>query len=130
MRMEGRGVKINEVAQQLQTSTWTLRYYEQIGVMAPVARINGIRDYSVADVNRLREVLELRQCGVKLAEIKQLIKLEMATQTTQVQRQLLQGRAVELRSEIRQLQGSLSHLEAKIATLPPDERELISGGNH
>lgn len=130
MRMEVRGVKINEVAKQLQTSTWTLRYYEQIGVMAPVARINGIRDYSVADVNRLREVLDLRQCGVKLAEIKQLIKLEMATQTTQVQRQLLQGRAVELRSEIRQLQGSLSHLEAKIATLPPDERELISGGNH
>nr|WP_232842581.1 MerR family transcriptional regulator [Levilactobacillus tujiorum] len=128
--MEVRGVKINEVAKQLQTSTWTLRYYEQIGVMAPVARINGIRDYSVADVNRLREVLELRQCGVKLAEIKQLIKLEVVTQTTQVQRQLLQGRAVELRSEIRQLQGSLSHLEAKIATLPPDERELISGGNH
>ncbi|NLR32006.1 MerR family transcriptional regulator [Levilactobacillus tujiorum] len=123
-------MKINEVAKQLQTSTWTLRYYEQIGVMAPVARINGIRDYSVADVNRLREVLELRQCGVKLAEIKQLIKLEVVTQTTQVQRQLLQGRAVELRSEIRQLQGSLSHLEAKIATLPPDERELISGGNH
>lgn len=124
-------MKINEAAKQLQTSTWTLRYYEQIGVIAPVARISGIRDYTTADVNQLREVLDLRDCGVTLAEIKQLLRLEAQAGSTAARQQLLQDRARELRLEIGRLQASLNHLDLKIETLATDsERPLVGSGTN
>jgi len=122
-------MKINEAAKQLQTSTWTLRYYEQIGVIAPVARISGIRDYTAADVNQLREVLDLRDCGVTLAEIKQLLRLETQAESTAARQQLLRDRARELRLEIGRLQASLNHLDLKIDTLAADsKRPLVGSG--
>jgi len=122
-------MKINEAAKQLQTSTWTLRYYEQIGVIAPVARISGIRDYTTADVNQLREVLDLRDCGVTLAEIKQLLRLETQAESTAARQQLLRDRARELRLEIGRLQASLNHLDLKIDTLAADsKRPLVGSG--
>lgn len=124
-------MKINEAAKQLQTSTWTLRYYEQIGVIAPVARISGIRDYTTADVNQLREVLDLRDCGVTLAEIKQLLRLETQAESTAARQQLLRDRARELRLEIGRLQASLNHLDLKIDTLAMDsERPLVGSGTN
>ncbi|KRL93650.1 MerR family transcriptional regulator [Levilactobacillus hammesii] len=124
-------MKINEAAKQLQTSTWTLRYYEQIGVIAPVARISGIRDYTAADVNQLREVLDLRDCGVTLAEIKQLLRLENQAESTAARQQLLRDRARELRLEIGRLQASLNHLDLKIDTLAMDsERPLVGSGTN
>jgi len=124
-------MKINEAAKQLQTSTWTLRYYEQIGVIAPVARISGIRDYTAADVNQLREVLDLRDCGVTLAEIKQLLRLETQAESTAARQQLLRDRARELRLEIGRLQASLNHLDLKIETLATDsERPLVGSGTN
>lgn len=124
-------MKINEAAKQLQTSTWTLRYYEQIGVIAPVARISGIRDYTAADVNQLREVLDLRDCGVTLAEIKQLLRLETQAESTAAWQQLLRDRARELRLEIGRLQASLNHLDLKIDTLAADsKRPLVGSGTN
>ncbi|WP_341779310.1 MerR family transcriptional regulator [Levilactobacillus sp. HBUAS70063] len=123
-------MKINEAAKQLRTSAWTLRYYEQIGVIAPVTRVSGIRDYTPADIDQLREVLTLRDCGVKLAEIKQLLALEQTTNTADMRRQLLQTRATELRHEIDRLQTSLTHLDAKIATMAGPKHELVGNGSH
>lgn len=121
-------MKINEAARQLQTSAWTLRYYEQIGVIAPVTRVSGIRDYAPGDIAQLREVLTLRDCGVKLAEIKQLLALEGAANTERVRQQLLQTRATELRHEIDRLQTSLGHLDDKIATLATPKQALVGNG--
>ncbi|MCH5465501.1 MerR family transcriptional regulator [Levilactobacillus tujiorum] len=124
-------MKINEAAKQLQTSTWTLRYYEQIGVIAPITRVNGIRDYTVTDINQLQEVLDLRDCGMTLAEIKQLLRLETQDESGIAQQQLLQGRAREMRLEIGRLQESLNHLDLKIEMLAPDsERKLVGSGTH
>lgn len=124
-------MKINEAAQQLQTSAWTLRYYEQIGVVAPVSRVNGIRDYTNDDLDQFREVLELRDCGVTLAEIRELLTLEATTDTAAVRQQLLQNRAVALRHEISRLQGALDHLDAKITTIAAQpERKLVSNGTN
>ncbi|NLR10418.1 MULTISPECIES: MerR family transcriptional regulator [unclassified Levilactobacillus] len=124
-------MKINEAAQQLQTSAWTLRYYEQIGVVAPVSRVNGIRDYTNDDLDQFREVLELRDCGVTLAEIRELLTLEATTDTADVRQQLLQNRAVALRHEISRLQAALDHLDAKITTITAQpERKLVSNGTN
>jgi len=107
-------MKINEAAKQLQTSAWTLRYYEQVGIMAPVARISGMRDYTAADISQIKSILDLRDCGVTIEEIKQL----QAENSVAGQRQILTMQATELRTQIDQLQDSLERLETKITRLP------------
>ncbi|WP_164511318.1 MerR family transcriptional regulator [Levilactobacillus mulengensis] len=107
-------MKINEAAKQLQTSAWTLRYYEQVGIMVPVARISGMRDYTAADIAQIKDILDLRDCGVTIEEIKQL----QAEDSIAGQRQILTTQATELRAQIDQLQDSLERLEMKITRLP------------
>jgi len=107
-------MKINEAAKQLRTSAWTLRYYEQIGIMAPITRINGMRDYSAADLAQIKGILDLRDCGVTIEEIKQF----QAAESSVEQREILTDQAVDLRDQINHLQNSLERLEMKIADLP------------
>jgi len=119
-------VKINEAAKALHTSAWTLRYYEQIGVVAPVARVSGMRDYSAADLKQLREILDLRDCGVTLAEIKRLIALRGSEDSLTAQREILTTQAAVLHDQIDQLQETLGRLEDKLTTLPV----AMAAGNH
>lgn len=121
-------MKINEAAKQLHTSAWTLRYYEEIGVLAPVTRISGMRDYQSADLARIREILDLRACGVTLEEIKRFLRLETTANSAAAQRTLLTGQADELRTQITELEATLDRLETKIDTLPT--KELISNGTN
>lgn len=114
-------MKINEAAKQLATSAWTLRYYEQIGVSAPIARVNGMREYSEADIVELRGILDLRSCGVTLDEIKQLQQLPATPQAATAQREILTRQADTLRTQVVQLQDSLERLEVKISKLTRQE---------
>jgi len=111
-------VKINEAAKALHTSAWTRRYYDQIGGVAPVARGSGMRDYSAADLKQLREILDLRDCGVTLAEIKRLIALRGSEDSLTAQREILTTQAAVLHDQIDQLQETLGRLEDKLTTLP------------
>ncbi|WP_143462585.1 MerR family transcriptional regulator [Levilactobacillus enshiensis] len=113
-------MKINEAAKRLQTSAWTLRYYEQVGIMAPVARLSGMRDYTSADIVQIKAILDLRACGVTIEEIKQL----QTEKSAAGQRQILTAQAGELRGQIDHLQESLARLETKIACLPTVNSEV------
>jgi len=119
-------VIINQAAKALHTSAWTLRYYEQIGVVAPVARVSGMRDYSAADLKQLREILALRDCGVTLAEINRLIALRGSEDSLTAQREILTTQAAVLHDQIDQLQETLGRLEDKLTTLPV----AMAAGNH
>lgn len=107
-------MKINEAAKQLRTSAWTLRYYEQIGIMTPIARVSGMRDYSDTDIAQIKGILDLRDCGVTIEEIKQLQMAESMGE----QREILTTQATALRAQIDHLQTSLEQLELKITELP------------
>ena len=58
-------LRIGEVAQLTGTTPRTIRYYEELGLLAPTtAREPGAhRVYDDADVERLQEVLRLRRVG-------------------------------------------------------------------
>ena len=53
----------------------TIRYYEDIGLMKPDRADNGYRDYSAADVHRLRFVQRSRSLGFSVEECRQLLSL-------------------------------------------------------
>ncbi|MGI8922109.1 MAG: MerR family transcriptional regulator [Solirubrobacteraceae bacterium] len=75
------GLRIGEVARRCATTTRTIRYYEEIGLLAAgSAREAGRhRLYSDDEVERLRDVLRLKELlGVSLDELKELVEAEEA----------------------------------------------------
>jgi len=66
-------VQIGELAKNLNITTRTIRYYEEIGLMGRNERQDGAtRSYSKDDVLRLKFILKLKTMGISLKEIHQL----------------------------------------------------------
>lgn len=79
--MSERELRIGEVAKLAGTTPRTIRYYEEIGLLpAAVGRRPGAhRTYAEADVERLTEVLRLKDLlGLSLEELKELLEAEDA----------------------------------------------------
>ena len=88
-----RYLQIGEVAEQLGLTPRTLRYYEEIGLLAPPSRMEGgFRLYSAADITRLENIVQLKRLlGFSLAEIKQVVEAmdpKAATPGEQARRRL------------------------------------------
>jgi MerR family transcriptional regulator, repressor of the yfmOP operon len=74
-------LRIGDVARLVGTTPRTIRYYEEIGLLPEAAaRDRGRhRAYDEGDVERLRELLRLRDLlGISLEELKQLVEAEEA----------------------------------------------------
>jgi DNA-binding transcriptional MerR regulator len=71
-------LRIQEVASELGLTTRTIRYYEELGLLKPVARSEGdYRLFDPDDLERLRFIKGLRDdAGFSLAEIGQLLEDE------------------------------------------------------
>ena len=76
----GRPLRIQEVAAEVGLTARSIRYYEEIGLLAPVARSEGdYRLYDADDLERLRFIKGLRDdAGFSLAEIGQMLEDEAA----------------------------------------------------
>jgi DNA-binding transcriptional MerR regulator len=77
---EQRLLRIQEVAAETGLTTRAIRYYEEIGLLAPAARSEGdYRLFDASDLERLRFIKELRDdAGFSLAQIGQLLEDEAA----------------------------------------------------
>ncbi len=74
-------LKIGDVARRVGTTPRTIRYYEEIGLLAPATDrpSGGHRAYGEADVDRLREILRLKELlGVSLDQLRELVAAEDA----------------------------------------------------
>jgi MerR family transcriptional regulator/heat shock protein HspR len=90
---------ISVAARMLGIQTHTLRYYEKIGIIAPVRTKGNIRLYSERDVAHLRQLKTLMdELGVNLAGVE--VILRMAQRMADLQR-----RIDKLESEVKGLGG-------------------------
>jgi DNA-binding transcriptional MerR regulator len=119
-------VRIGELAEQAGLSTKAIRYYEQVGVLAPPARTpSGYRDYDPAAIGRLAFVRAAQSLGLTLGEIRQVIAFRDRGQTPcEHVAAVLQRHATDLErriAELQQLGGELDRLAERARTLDPEQ---------
>ena len=74
-------LRIGDIARLAGTTPRTIRYYEELGLLpgAPERPSGSHRLYTQAEVERLREVMRLKELlGVSLTELKELLTAEEA----------------------------------------------------
>ncbi|MEV6969899.1 MerR family transcriptional regulator [Hamadaea sp. NPDC051192] len=108
---------ITEVADLLDISPHTLRYYERAGLVEVARDANGYRVYDADAVRRLVFLTRMRLSGMPMRDLQHYIELVDAGPDTVPERldMLLEHRDI-IRRRIRELTLSLAATEYKIAT--------------
>jgi DNA-binding transcriptional MerR regulator len=110
----GESLRIGDVARLVGTTPRTIRYYEEIGLLADVPeRPSGRhRLYTPAEVERLREVMRLKHLlGVSLEELKTLLTAEEARAEVRAQ---LRRADVNPERQRELLQEALGHIDRQL----------------
>lgn len=69
-------MRIGELAAAVGTTTKTLRFYEESGLLPPTARaVNGYREYGPEALSRLDFIHRGRAAGLTLAQIREVIEI-------------------------------------------------------
>jgi MerR family transcriptional regulator, repressor of the yfmOP operon len=126
-------VRISQVAREVGTTTRTIRYYEEIGLLRGAEdREHGAhRTYSAGDVERLREVLQLKDLlGVSLDELKTLVEAEDARAALRAEWQAgdadpARRRAI-LNESLGHIENQLKLLRARQEAIAQLEQELVA----
>ncbi len=110
-------LKIGSLARQTGLTVRTLRHYEALGLLAPVARTgSGQRWYGREDLERLARVQALKALGLPLAEVRAALDAQGSSIETLVARQLHRTEIELQRTE--QLRERLQRLAAGLRALP------------
>jgi DNA-binding transcriptional MerR regulator len=128
--MENSGVKyyqIGELANLLEMSPRTIRYYEEIGLLNSIKRIEGgKRVYTEKDFQRLRFITRLKHLGLTLSE---MLELEDIYQIHRTDRKVL-SRLLELLDthavKIDERMNSLNKLRADIISYQDKVRQKLN----
>lgn len=131
-------LKIQEVAEDTGLTPRAIRYYEEVGLLAPAARSEGAyRLYDGEDLERLRFIRGLRDdAGFSLAEIRQLLEDEAArarnrdrfrsSHDPDERRQIVTDAMARVDRQVDSLRHKVERLEAMIAEAE-DRRAHLAG---
>ncbi|HTC71270.1 MAG TPA: MerR family transcriptional regulator [Solirubrobacteraceae bacterium] len=117
-------LRIGDVAKLAGTTPRTIRYYEELGLLAgaPERPSGGHRLYAQAEVERLREVIRLKQLlGVTLDELKDLLTAEEARAAVRAQ---LRRDDVHPERRRELLEEALGHLDRQLELVEHRAAEL------
>jgi DNA-binding transcriptional MerR regulator len=117
MEFNSLSLSINEVVIRTGLTAYTLRYYERIGLILPVARApGGQRRYAAADMDWLDFLLRLRTTGMPIHRMQMFAQLRTeGNATARARRELLENHFAEVTAQIALLQESAQVLQTKIA---------------
>lgn len=92
----------------------TIRYYEEIGLVAPGRAGNGYRDYEAADVARLRFLARARALGFSIGECRILLSLsDDASRSSAEVKEIALQKVAEIDGKL----AALAALRETLATL-------------
>jgi len=110
-------IKIGDLAEKLNVTTRTIRYYEEIGLMEAPERIDrGVRVYDEAAVLRLRFILKLKELGLSLKEMHELADIYREN----LSHETIYSRLLEI------LDAHISKVDQKMANLSSLRGDIVS----
>ncbi len=109
--------QIGELANSLELSPRTIRYYEEIGLLDSVKRVEGTRRvYTDKDLQRLKFIKRLKDLGLTLSE---MLELEDIYQIHRTNRKVL-PRLLEL------LDNHAAKIDGRISSLIRLKKDILS----
>src|SRR4051812_24370516 len=108
--------RIGEFARMGQVSVRTLRHYDELGLLEPVEidRFTGYRYYSTSQLARLNRIIALKEVGLSLEQIGQLLNVDLTAEQLEA---ILKQRQATLYQQLSETQNQLSRLEAWLSQL-------------
>ncbi|AWT14930.1 MULTISPECIES: MerR family transcriptional regulator [Stenotrophomonas] len=118
---------IDQVSRRTGLSAYTLRYYERIGLIAPISRaVGGRRCYLTSDLAWIEFLLRLRMTNMPIGKMQAFAKLRSAGDSTVAdRRRFLEEYLIEVLSKIEAMDRSVEVLRAKIDYYRSLETSLI-----
>ncbi|SFU70162.1 transcriptional regulator, MerR family [Polaromonas sp. YR568] len=110
-------LSIAEAAEASGLSAYTLRYYEQIGLIAPIDRRSGARRYNDADMRWLDFLVRLRATGMSMRDMQRyakLLRMGNAAGSVAERQAMLEDHAARLEADIRAQRETLQYIRKKI----------------
>lgn len=106
-------LKIGDFAWLSQVTVEALRYYDRIGLLKPVHldSFTGYRYYALAQLPRLNRILALKDLGLPLEEIGQM--LDQGISVGEIQ-SILERKQVELKAQVQESQKRLARVAARL----------------
>ncbi|GAB3546734.1 DNA-binding transcriptional MerR regulator [Actinopolyspora lacussalsi] len=124
----GKGRGVGEVARLSGVTVRTLHHYDEIGLLSPSGRSTaGHREYSDADLERLRRVLAYRELGFGLTDIAEILDGGDPTDQLRRQHRLLTERIARLRATLATVELELEANTMGIDLSEEEKFELFGG---
>jgi len=116
-------MNISEAARRSGLSAKTIRYYEDIELIAPAARgDNGYRQYDIKAVDELHFLARAREVGFDLEECRQLVDLQRdRSRQSRHARELVLEKSQQLQARIEQLLAMQQVLQDMASRCKGDE---------
>ncbi|GGR81702.1 MerR family transcriptional regulator [Micromonospora fulviviridis] len=117
---------VGEAAERVGLTTYTLRWYEQEGLVAPVGRDSGgRRRYTESDVNWLFLLTRLRRTGMPVRDMRRYAELaRQGDRTLGARRALFEEHRSRVLARMAELEEDLKVLDHKIDAYRRAEEEL------
>lgn len=114
-------MQIGQLAKLTNTSTKTIRFYEDSGLLPPPARTaTGYRDYGPEIVDRLRFIHQGQAAGLTLQKVRQILAIhDRGEAPCGHVRQLLDSRLGQVRAQIAELVALEGHLNSLLGRASP-----------
>ena len=116
-------MNIGEASERSGLPAKTIRYYEDISLVAPDRAENGYRDYSSSDVHRLRFLHRARNLGFSIDECRLLLSLYSDRNRASADvKAVAEQKLVEIDAKIAELQSLKSALQPLVDCCHGDDR--------
>ncbi|MEN0086855.1 MAG: MerR family transcriptional regulator [Pseudomonadota bacterium] len=118
-------MRISEAAQTSGLSVDTIRYYEKIGMLAPIERgSDRQRRFSEDDINWMTQLNWLRQTGMPQADMRAFaVSVHSGTKDTSERYAILLRHRTVLAQRRRELEACERYLEHKLSVYAPQQEK-------
>lgn len=110
-------ISIGNLAKSIGITSRTLKYYEEMGIMAPSCRAEGsTRAYTPDDVRKVKFILKLKELGLTIKEMQELDRVYAEAKET--------NKIIPLLVEM--LDNNINTLDEKMSKLSSLRKEIVN----